>query len=202
MNLQHVPPENPTIHQLQRPRFRTANRLQNLPQMPPQYRQLDGRQNHDRNPPPSQILLESQGLIPGQKDLDPAFFRRPQQRAILQPGLTPKRNREHFMRTQLQPQSVIQVLIQQHNHYAGCPLRACANAINRSICATVSEGNPSCKSATLSPKSKLFTIASGRIRVPRTIGRPDTFPGICSINSHSIQLISSRSIQRTPYPKV
>src|SRR5665811_2105130 len=33
-------------------------------------------------------------------------------------------------------------------------------------------------------------MASGRMRVPRTIGRPDTLPGIISISSQAIQSMS------------
>jgi len=47
-----------------------------------------------------------------------------------------------------------------------------------------------CISSMLSPRSKLFTMGSGMMRVPRTMGLPDTLPGILSISSHCIQSIS------------
>jgi hypothetical protein len=40
---------------------------------------------------------------------------------------------------------------------------------------------------------EVVTVNDGvrQMRVPRTMGRPDTLPGICSINSHAIQSISA-----------
>jgi hypothetical protein len=38
----------------------------------------------------------------------------------------------------------------------------------------------------------LFTMGSGKMRVPRTMGRPDALPGICSMISQVIQSIPYR----------
>src|ERR1019366_10567312 len=112
------------------------------------------------------------------------------QLAVLESGPAHEGDGDNLVSPQKLPQCVVKIFVEQHLHGLGWPRRAWANSIRRLIWETDKEGKPSRSSSIVSPRSKLSTIASGIMRVPRTMGRPDTLPGTFSISSQAIQSMS------------
>ena len=94
-----------------------------------------------------------QGLIAGQKHLDPIVLRCPEQLAIIQAGPTHVGSGDNLVPTQQGPQGVVEIFVEQHLHGLVCARWAWANSIRRSIWETDKEGKPSRSSSIVSPRS-------------------------------------------------
>jgi hypothetical protein len=57
-----------------------------------------------------------QGLIAGQKHLDPIVLRCPEQLAIIQAGPTHVGSGDNLVPTQQGPQGVVEIFVEQHLH--------------------------------------------------------------------------------------
>jgi hypothetical protein len=144
--------------------------------------------------PPGQVLLIADVLVRRDHQFESVAFRSRQQVAVGQFRPTQTRSVDGVMTGKKTCQTCGNVLVDQDPH-AGCGACCLANAMIRRARSTPRPGKCSLASSSgLIPRSAFTTTPSARIRVPLTIGWPETLPGIRSTSSQPVQSISVGSV--------
>ena len=111
-----------------------------------------GKRNH-RKSSTLQVLFVDQCLVSCQQNIHTILFRHAEQRSILESGPPHVSDCHHFVVAQQTSDGVVKVFVKQHLHWELAVRCSWANSISRCIWASVSEGNPSRSSSSVSPSS-------------------------------------------------
>jgi hypothetical protein len=89
--------------------------------MLPDNRQLNGRQRHNRELPPGEVLLVAERSVTGKKNVNPVVFGCPRQLAVLERSPAHPGDRHNLVRSYQVPQCVARIFVEQNLHLSGCP---------------------------------------------------------------------------------
>ena len=92
---------------------------------------FDRCQNHNWDQAACAILLVGESLVSGEKDFKAIVLGTPQKLAVFQSRPTLVAHCEYLVISEMGPESVRKILVEQDFHETACLRRAWANSINR-----------------------------------------------------------------------